>query len=328
MDSSESVGAIDLIQKALQSLEQVADSDPQLAELSISVQEAIENLENVSRTLRRYRESLETDPEVLAEIEARLNQLASIKRKYGPTLVDAIALRDKLVGEVERLENSQITADKLKVDLQVCEDELKEQAKKLSQERKNNAMQLTTAVRKELADLGMEVCQFEIAFEEIEPGSNGIDKIEMLIAPNPGQPLLPVSKIASGGELSRVMLAIKSIFAKADKVSTVVFDEIDTGLSGKVLQAVRDKLARLSRSHQILCITHQPMIASVADNHVQINKAHSINSTSITATILEDDERIKSVASMASGYEDQKEALNFAEALLSEANTLRSSLRQ
>src|SRR5262249_37594347 len=168
--------------------------------------------------------------------------------------------------------------------------------------------------------------KFEIIVEEAPPGATGIDKIEMLISPNPGQPLLPVSKIASGGELSRVMLAIKTIFAKADRVATVVFDEVDTGLSGKVLQTVRDKLAQLSRSHQILCITHQPMIASVADNHIQISKSHTANSTSIVVTTLKADERIKSVASMASGYEDKKEALNFAKALFSEASNVRQSL--
>jgi DNA repair protein RecN (Recombination protein N) len=144
------------------------------------------------------------------------------------------------------------------------------------------------------------------------------------MAPNPGQPLMPLAKIASGGELSRVMLAVKSIFASADGVSTVIFDEIDTGLSGRVLQAMRDKLARLAKSHQILCITHQPIIASVADNHIEVQKEHSKDLTKVYARQLEGDQRLRSLASMASGQEDAEVALNFARSLMEQANHLRS----
>jgi len=135
-----------------------------------------------------------------------------------------------------------------------------------------------------------------------------------------------VGKIASGGELSRVMLAVKSIFADADSVSTVVFDEIETGLSGKVLQAMRDKLARLGLSHQILCITHQPLIACVADNHVEVSKEQTADDTKVSASVLDHDARLKAVAGMASGQDNQTEALKFVQTLFADGAKLRASL--
>jgi DNA repair protein RecN (Recombination protein N) len=322
---SENKRAIDLVQEAIVQIERASQYDHQLAQVSDPLHNALDLLEQASRFLHRYRDSLQTDPKALAELESRLNLLAGIKRKYGPTLTDAINRRDQLEKEIAGLTNSESTIAGLQQELSGIDAQLTDYCQQLSKERKQLAAKLSQSIRNELTDLGMSACKFEINFEQIDPGPTGIDKVEMLISPNPGQPLLPVSKIASGGELSRVMLALKSIFAMADKVATVVFDEIDTGLSGKVLQSVRDKLVKLSKSHQILCITHQPMIASVADNHIQINKTHSADSTSISVITLEQKERVKIVASMASGYENQQEALRFAEALLNDATALRSS---
>jgi DNA repair protein RecN (Recombination protein N) len=138
---------------------------------------------------------------------------------------------------------------------------------------------------------------------------------------------MPAGKIASGGELSRVMLAVKSIFAHADRVSTVIFDEIETGLSGKVLQAMRDKLAKLAVSHQILCITHQPIIASVADNHIEVSKHQTSTNTTVTAAVLDEQQRLSAVAGMASGQEGQSEAIKFAQSLFADSSKLRSGLR-
>jgi DNA repair protein RecN (Recombination protein N) len=322
---SDNKRASDMVQEALAQIENVAEFDQQLAAIGEPLKNALDLLEETSRSLQHYRDSVQTDPESMAELEARIDLLAGIKRKYGPTLADAIARTDALAKEIEELKSSENTIAELQQELSEVDSELNSCCQRLSNERKQLAEQLSQSINSELIDLGMEACKFEISFEQTEPGPTGIDRVEMLIAPNPGQPLLPVSKIASGGELSRVMLALKTIFASADKVSTVVFDEIDTGLSGKVLQAVRDKLIKLSKSHQILCITHQPMIASVADNHIQITKTHSEDSTSISVVALEQKDRIKIVASMASGYDDQQEALRFAEALLNDAIAIRSS---
>jgi DNA repair protein RecN (Recombination protein N) len=233
-----------------------------------------------------------------------------------------------LSDEVEKLDNSQTAIDDLTAELSSIDQELQGLSSNVSISRKKFAKKLADSVERELKDLGMERCRFEIAFDVLaEPGPAGIDRIEFVIAPNPGQPLMPLGKIASGGELSRIMLAIKSIFASSDQIPTVIFDEIDTGLSGRVLQSMRDKLATLAKSHQILCITHQPIIASVADNHIEVRKDQGKTQTKVSAIKLSADERLRSLASMASGQDDQEIALNFARSLVEQANELRNGLK-
>jgi DNA repair protein RecN (Recombination protein N) len=165
----------------------------------------------------------------------------------------------------------------------------------------------------------MERCQFEIVFEkQNEIGPSGFDRIELMIAPNPGQPLLPLAKIASGGELSRIMLAIKSIVAGLDDAPTIIFDEIDTGLSGRILQTVRDKLTKLAELRQILCITHQPIVAAAASNHLFVEKQHGKETTIVTIKTLEGEERLKVLAAMVSGQDNEAVALSFAQSLINQ----------
>jgi DNA repair protein RecN (Recombination protein N) len=260
-------------------------------------------------------------------VEARLAQLASIKRKYGPGLHEAIERLAALSVEVEKLEHAQSAIDELTLELNQTNDELQTLSSKVSSTRKTLAKKLAGSVERELKDLGMERCRFEISFDELaEAGPFGSDGVEFVIAPNPGQPLMPLSKIASGGELSRIMLAIKTIFAGSDAIPTVIFDEIDTGLSGRVLQSMRDKLAKLARSHQILCITHQPIIASIADNHIEVSKHQTNTETRVSAAQLNEEARLKSLASMASGQDNQEIALTFARSLVEQANEIRSGL--
>jgi DNA repair protein RecN (Recombination protein N) len=317
---------VDLLQQALVEVDKAAELDGNLLSISAPLHDCLHAVEEASRALRRYREGLDTDPESLSTLESRLNLLAGIKRKYGPELKDALLHQETLAAEVSKLQGADLEVSQLKGELTALEKQLQELAASLSSRRQKLAAKLANAIKSELADLGMERCQFEIAFETTDGGPSGIDKVEFLISANPGQPLLPVAKIASGGELSRVMLAIKSIFAEADRTATVVFDEIDTGLSGKVLQSMRDKLARLAKSHQILCITHQPIIASVADNHILISKDHAATTTHIAVNSLDKQQRLKSLAGMASGQDDQVAALRFAESLYDEAAKLRASL--
>jgi DNA repair protein RecN (Recombination protein N) len=325
-DSDTVPGAIDLIQRAIVELSRAAEMDQTLQPTADALNTCLDEIETQARTLRKYRDRLDTDPETLSSLEARLAQLAVIKRKYGPTITEAITRQQQLQEEVSALENSQVAGEELQRECDQISEELQRNAVELSGKRKALAQRVAERILSELADLGMPNCRFEISFEEIECTGSGIDRVEFQIAPNPGQPLLPVGKIASGGELSRVMLAVKSIFADADSVSTVVFDEIETGLSGKVLQAMRDKLARLGLSHQILCITHQPLIACVADNHVEVSKEQSASDTEVHAVVLDHDERLKSVAGMASGQDNQSEAIKFVEALFADGAKLRASL--
>jgi len=324
---SEATSVVDLLQQALFEVEKAMRLDEDLKESAELLQGGLTSIEEASTALRRYSDALETNPEVLAFVDSRLALLASIKRKYGPTLNDAIEKREALRQELEKLENAQSTIDDLESDLGALNKELKEETTNLSHNRRKAAAKLSKAIAKELADLGMEHCRFEIVFEEKADESEALrDRIEFMIAPNPGQPLLPLSKIASGGELSRIMLAIKSIFANVDRVATVIFDEIDTGLSGRVLQSMRDKLAVLARSHQILCITHQPIIASVADNHIHVRKEQTAQHTRVSAAQLGSEERLKALASMASGEENEQSALQFARSLMDQADKVRGSI--
>jgi DNA repair protein RecN (Recombination protein N) len=335
--------AIDLVNSALSEIEKASAIDAKLAPAAEAIKTACESIEDAARKLRHYRESIDCDEEKLALYDERLACLAQIKRKYGPNLIDAIALRDSLASELERLESSEANQKQMLAELKELEAALLETAEQLSAKRKLVAEKLSTDIVVSLHELGMPNCRFEISFLAQEAdlpaedadlpgqkvqhvGVSGLDRLEFQIAANPGLPPASIAKIASGGELSRVMLAIKAILSKADQVGTVVFDEIDTGLSGRALQAMRDKLALLAKSHQILCITHQPMIACVADNHIEVTKEQKSDHTEIFCTALNQNQRLKALAAMASGAEDQKAALAFAKSLFEEANFVKMRL--
>lgn len=323
---NDAASASDLIQKAMIEVEKAKRFDPSLDPVHDTLAEALSSLEEAARELRRYGDKLDTDPESLSELQVRSNLLSTIKRKYGPHLADAIKKQEDLEREVDKLENSLQESEGLKIDLEAVALELKDKASSLSKSRQELATALASKVKQELADLGMEKCRFEITFQALEEaGPNGTDRIEFMIAPNPGQPAMPIGKIASGGELSRIMLAIKTIFAAADQVSTVIFDEIDTGLSGRVLNAVRDKLSRLSRSQQILCITHQPIVAAIADNYLEVKKEHQTDNTVVSVAKLNNEMRLRSLAAMASGNADGEASLSFAQSLIDQASAVRAS---
>lgn len=330
------LGALELLQKAIAEIAKAADLDDSLIPLVQALEDSVDRIEDESRSLRKYCQGLDADPETLAHLDERAAQLATVKRKYGPTLSDAIARRDQLQEEIAELENSLTLMTELEEELAKVGTELLLTAESLSAKRNKLAAILAKKIQDELADLGMTNCRFEISlstpshddegYSVEDVGPQGLDRAEFLISPNPGQALAPVAKIASGGELSRVMLAVKTIFAGADRVPSVIFDEIDTGLSGRVLQTMRDKLARLARSQQIICITHQPIIASIADNHVFVVKEQGKSSTRTQVELLNDEGRLKALAGMAGGQENQEAALSFARALFDESARVKTSL--
>ncbi|MGD9680989.1 MAG: DNA repair protein RecN [Candidatus Obscuribacterales bacterium] len=325
-DDQES-SVIDLLQRSLAELETAANTDSSLTATAELLSASLANAEEAASELRTYRDRIDSDPESLALVEERQALLASIKRKFGPTLKEAIDRLDSLRRTIESLENADWQAEKLKAELSRLEGELTEQAEKLSASRQKLAESLSLSIMAELKQLGMERARFNIEFTRSgELSGTGLDRLEFLISPNPGQPLLPLSKIASGGELSRVMLALKTIFASADRVSTVVFDEIDTGMSGKTLTAIRDRLAKLARSHQILFITHNPIVASVADNYLDVCKEQSNDKTIIRVRHLDGDERLSSLAAMASGSQNEEVSLTFARSLVDQASSIKASL--
>lgn len=328
-DSEEAHGksTIDSLQEALACLEKAERYDPGLQALTEPLKTSLFHLEEAIAELRRYRDSLDSDPDTLNAIETRLSLLTGIKKKYGPTLAAALEARESLSTEIDNLTRSTEKIEEISAEAEALYQRLIKVAEGLSASRQKLASALSQKVEKELKDLGMERASLQIAIERLaEPSGSGVDRLEFLIAPNPGQPAQSLAKIASGGELSRIMLAVKSIFARGDHVPTVIFDEIDTGMSGKALQAVRDKLAVLSKSHQILCITHQPIIAAVADNHIEVSKRQTARETNISVRALCGDERLKQLAQMASGEGDTKAALDFARALVAQANQIRPAI--
>jgi DNA repair protein RecN (Recombination protein N) len=310
---------IDAVNSALANLEKGRLLDDDLGPITNSLAEALSLLEETKDSIRHYRGKLEVDPETLEQVQERLAQLATIKRKYGPDLSQAIERRDSLQEEINKLENAQLHVKDIENELQSISDKMQESSQKISRTRKELAKDFSKRIKVELSQLGMERCQVEICFEQLpEIGSSGSDSLEFMISPNPGQPLLPLAKIASGGELSRIMLAIKSIVVSIDDAPTIIFDEIDAGLSGRILQSVRDKLSKLAQLRQVLCITHQPVIAAAADKHLFVEKIHANETTTVKIKTLEGDERIKSLATMMSGQENATVAFNLAQALINQ----------
>lgn len=324
-DCPGATSAADLLSQALLKVEAASAMDARLSALAESLRETLTTIAESARELRRYKESLDTDPETLAALEARLTILTSIKRKYGPTLAQAMARRDELAGDIDRLENTRQCRDRIEKELSLIDQELEELAAELSGRRRSLAGGFASAIEHELSHLSMERCRFQVGFQAAELSATGADRVEFVISPNPGQPLLPLAKIASGGELSRVMLAIKSIVAEADRVPTVIFDEIDTGLSGRALKSMRAKLSQLARSHQILSITHQPLIASVATSHLEVIKQQSDSYTQVSVQALDDEARVRSLAAMASGQSEEGDSLRFARSLLEQGTSLRGT---
>lgn len=327
-DDGGSESVLEKLQSTLSLVDSLVRFDSGLEGVRELVQTSLATAEEACQQLRRYGDGIDADPETLERVEERLAILASIKRKYGPELKNAIELRDGLAREIEQLENATEELSALEKKLAEAKEKTLTLAAELTRKRTSLAKSLEASIMLELKDLGMEKAVFKIEFEKLDsPGPTGLDRVEFTISTNVGTPPKPLSKIASGGELSRIMLALKTIFARQDQVATVVFDEIDAGMSGKTLHAIREKLARLARSHQILSITHNPIIASVADNHIQVCKEQSKKETIIRVSNLNESERLNSLAQMASGEADQQESLNFARSLVDAAGQLKSTIK-
>ena len=288
--------------------------DNSLEETESALVETIENLKNISSILRDYSSSLENDEERINTIQERLFLLDKLKRKYGGTLENVIKEGEKLRYELDGIEFSTQKIEELENQISVKKSELEEKAEKISKERKNYSQVLSSLIVEKLEKLELPKVRFEINFEKTELSPNGIDKVEFLISTNISEELKPLAKVASGGEISRVMLAIKTIFAQSDNIDTVIFDEIDTGISGKTSQSVAEEVKELSKFMQVIMITHQAIIASKADRHIFVRKTQD-NTTSVDISILEGEARLNALAELASGGVNE-ESLNFAKMLL------------
>ncbi|CAM3741378.1 DNA repair protein RecN [Aeromicrobium ponti] len=316
---------LDWIGMVMGHLQDAAELDPSYKEIAENVSNSFYMLEDAARLLRNEMDFMEYDPQRLNEIEDRLNEINGLKRKYGKTVEEVLEYAAKIEEEIETLQNKETHIDKLQKEVAALKKDLLVEAEELSQLRKKAALQLTKLIHKELKELYMEKTVFEVRFSS-EPDSflkNGIDRAEFYISTNPGEPVKPLSKIASGGELSRIMLALKSIFSKHQGVTSIIFDEVDTGVSGRVAQAIAEKIHHVSVNSQVLCISHLPQVAAMADTHLFIAKNIKDGRTKTTVKPLTDNEKIKEIGRMISGVEITDLTKEHAKELLQLANQLK-----
>ncbi len=295
-------------------LAKASGMDNSLEEQENSLIEAIEILKDLSTSLREYSTSLDNDEERINTIQERLFVLEKLKRKYGGTLENVMIQGENLRKELEGIEFSTQNIEELHAKIDAQRNELETLAGEISEQRKNYAQVLSGLIVEKLEKLELPKVRFEIHFEKCELGVNGFDKVEFLISTNISEGLKQLAKVASGGEISRVMLAIKTIFAQSDNIETVIFDEIDTGISGKTSQAVADEVKELSKYMQIIMITHQAIIASKSDKHFYVKKTQD-GRTSVDISVLEGDAKLRAVAELAGG-EITDESLKFAKTLI------------
>jgi DNA repair protein RecN (Recombination protein N) len=321
---------LEAVGKAMQRIQDIVVLDPaRLQTLLEQAQSAFYQLEDAAYQLRDYRDEVEFNPARLDEIELRLDALSSLRRKYGESIPDILDYLNKITQEVDTIENKDEIIRNLENSLKQEADKLIQAALKLSGERKEVAEQLAVQIEAELRDLQMERTQFRVQLQRVKDEKGieidghkvrytreGIDQVEFLMAPNPGEPLRGMSKIASGGELSRIMLAMKTIFARVDQIPVLVFDEVDTGVSGRAAQSIAEKISVLSRECQVFSITHLPQVACMADVHFAIHKEVDHERTFTRVQDLQEKERIEELARMLGGVEITETTLHHAREMI------------
>lgn len=305
---------LEALGKIKQNLSKAASMDKNLEEVEQNLVDVIERLRDSGSELREYSQNLDNDEERLNEIQERLFLLDKLKRKYGRTLADVMETYKKLAEELSGIEFSTKNVEELEKSLKEQFETLTEKAAVITEKRQDYAKVLSVYIQERLEKLELPKARFEISVLPKELAADGADNVEFLISTNVSEDLKPLAKVASGGEISRVMLAIKSIFAQSDDIDTVIFDEIDTGISGKASQSVADEIKELSKYHQIILITHQPIIASKADKHFYVRKSQA-DETKVDVYVLTGENRIMALAELAGG-EINDQSIEFAKSLV------------
>ncbi|HEY3313856.1 MAG TPA: DNA repair protein RecN [Bacillota bacterium] len=323
---------VDQLAGLLAELDEAADIDRALRPLFETLESARYQIEEAARELGRYRDRVEFNPERLDAIENRLELVSQLRRKYGNTIEEILKYRDEVAAELDRVANADEIIERLRQNIAAAKKTLGDLCGVLGKARRRVARELERAVSVELADLGMERTVFRVHFTEAEDpegvpvgdrllaaGPDGSDSVEFLFSANPGEPPKPLAKIISGGEMARVMLALKAILARVDQVPTLIFDEIDAGVGGRAAIAVADKLARLGRFRQVLCVTHLPQIAAAADRHFAIQKKVHGGRTTTLVSLLQGDQRVDEVVRMLGGTSDSRATREHAAELIEAA---------
>ncbi len=320
---------LDCIGEAMSALEDIVSLDEQFHDSFEAVSSSFYALQDASYQIKNIIDELEFDPERLNEIESRLAQYQMMKRKYGSTVKEIITYYEKIKEELNTLLNRDEAIQQKEQDLRKMESELDQLCDELTKVRKKCAGILSEAIMNELRDLHMEKAKFIVQFERLNNFDiNGKDYISFYISTNVGEPPKSLPKIASGGELSRIMLALKTIFSSKSQITSIIFDEVDTGVSGRVAQAIAEKIANISFNSQVLCISHLPQVAAMADQHYLISKQVEQNRTFTTVQVIENDTRVEEISRMMSGTEITELTLQHARELLQLALIKKNEIKE
>lgn len=305
---------LDALGKVKANVSKAAETDNALCDYESDLINAQETLREISSNLRNYAESMELDEQRMDEVTQRIDVLEKLKRKYGSTLEHVMESYEKFTKEYNSIEFSQDEINDLEQQKLKLLEKMKSATDVLTSSRKQLSEHLGSVMTKQLEKLDMPKVRFGISITPCDYCLNGCDNVEFLISTNVSEEPKPLAKIASGGEISRVMLAIKTIFAKADNIDTIIFDEIDTGISGNACQAVAQTISELAKSHQIISITHQPIIAAKSDRHFYVAKTQD-EQTTVKVYNLNEENKIKAIAMLAAG-EITEDSIKFAKQLI------------
>lgn len=304
---TENIGVVDQISKVTILLKELSSIDSELTELCKLIQNIEIMLEEAVIDIRHYNKNIDHNPEALYDVEMRLDLIYNLKKKYGSNIKEILELYDNIKKQLDFILNSEEELQKLSKKLQIKENKIIKICEEMTKIRKDKAMEIQKHIENTLVELEMKSAKFQIQIEQKEEFTdNGWDKVEFLISANAGEPLKPLAKIASGGEMSRVMLALKTVLANVDNIESLIFDEIDAGVSGRTAQKVAEKMFYISKSHQIICITHLPQIAAMADNHYLIEKTEEDNKTITKIYDLTSEESVEELARLIGGAEITK----------------------
>jgi DNA repair protein RecN (Recombination protein N) len=321
-DEAENGGALVSFSVALHLLDGIAHLSADYQQLSEKLHALYYDLEDASYTLRDYKGDFSFEPGMLDEIETRLELISTLKRKYGADIAEILTYRDKGVEELSLIENAEERREQLVAEFAAAKSEYEALSLELSALRKSAAERLSARLLPELSDLGMPHAAFSAKFEQLTgeiPSANGIDDVEFLLSTNRGEPVKPLSKVASGGELSRIMLSFKSVLADLDGIPTMVFDEIDSGISGQIGTAVAVKMRQIAKNHQVLCITHLPQIAAFANHQYLVYKEETGEHTRSNAIKLTPEQRAREIARIMGSSGADALALEHAQQLIDAA---------
>ena len=316
MLDNEEFSSLANVRSAMNDMESIEEYDVEYREISTSLSESYYVLEDVTKRLEDIIESLDFDGNRLMQIESRLDLLHAITRKYGGNVDDVLMYFTKITEEYNLLTGNHLSSDDMEVELKKLEVSLVDLATKLASARHNLAQQLEIEIQQELKDLYMDKARFQVQFTKGKFTREGNESVEFYISTNPGEDFKPLVKVASGGELSRLMLAIKSAFSRKEGKTSIVFDEVDTGVSGRVAQAIAQKIHKIGQHGQVLAISHLPQVIAIADYQFFIEKISNDHSTVSTVRLLTVEERVEEVAKMLAGENVTEAALSQARELL------------